>query len=92
MPVQAKKTYTGTTTLASKFSSHMKTYTGTTTLASKFSSHMIGLQLHKMKMYVLNFMGAYIEDHGKIPLKAQTSVPKSQFFPAGDQSYESLKV
>ena len=49
-----------------------------------FSSHMIGLQLQKMKMCFINLhMRSW-----KNPLKAQTSVAKSQLFSTGDQSYE----
>ena len=43
-----------------------------------FSSHMIGLQLRKIKMYLINCIRAYMGDHGN-PLKAQISVQKVSF-------------
>ena len=42
-----------------------------------------------MRMYLINFIKAYMGNHGKNLLKAQTSVIKSQCFSPGDQCYEN---
>ena len=51
------------------------------------SSHTIGLQLRKMKMYLISFIGAYMENHGKIQSKHRL-LSKKSFFSTGDQSYD----
>ena len=46
----------------------------------KSCSYTIGLQLRKMKMYLINFMGAYMGDPRKILLKHKLLSKKVNFF------------
>ena len=45
-----------------------------------FSSHRIGLHLRKMKMYLINLVGAYVGDNGKIYSKHRLLSKQINFF------------
>ena len=51
------------------------------------SSHMIGLQLRKMKMYLINCIRAYMGDHGK-STQSTDFCPKTLFFQLETNRYE----
>ena len=71
----------------------MQIYTGTTILNLQvlekgvFSSHMIGLQLRKMKLYLIIFSGLKWEIMEK-STQSTHFYPKKSIFLTGDQQYE----
>ena len=55
---------------------------------AEISSHKISLQSRKIKKYFINFVRAYMGDHGKSTQKSRLRSKKVNFFSTGDQSYE----